>query len=77
MRLFRLQGGGNSISGNCKTSGEEVNVSDLLKIKTGNGSPEGVVVASVGTLYLRLNGSTNSTLYVKESGTGSTGWVSK
>ena len=42
---------------------------------TGNGSPEGVVPARVGSLYSRLNGP--PVLYVKESGTGSSGWVSK
>lgn len=40
----------------------------------GNGSPEGVVTAPVGTLYRRTDGGASSTLYVKESGTGNTGW---
>jgi hypothetical protein len=43
----------------------------------GTGSPEGVVTAAVGSLYLRSNGGANTTLYVKESGTGNTGWVAK
>ena len=46
-------------------------------LKTGNGTPEGVVTASVGSIYLRLDGSTGTTLYVKETGTGNTGWVAK
>lgn len=41
------------------------------------GSPEGVVSAGIGTLYRRLDGGAGTTLYVKESGTGSTGWVAK
>jgi hypothetical protein len=41
------------------------------------GSPEGVVTALVGSLYTRTNGSTGTTLYVKESGSGNTGWVAK
>lgn len=45
-----------------------------ITIFTGNGSPEGVIVANVGSMYLRLNGGSGSTLYVKESGTASTGW---
>lgn len=45
--------------------------------KTGSGSPEGVLTASIGTLYLRADGGTGTTLYVKESGTGDTGWVAK
>lgn len=44
---------------------------------SGSGSPEGVVPASVGSLYTRTDGGAGSTLYVKESGTGSTGWVAK
>lgn len=44
------------------------------KILTGNGSPEGVVIASVGTIFLRLNGLPGATLYAKETGSGNTGW---
>lgn len=46
-------------------------------LKVGTGTPEGNVVAPVGTLYTRTDGGTNTTLYVKESGTGNTGWVAK
>lgn len=42
---------------------------------SGLGSPEGVVAAPVGSLYLRRDGSAGATLYVKESGTGATGWA--
>lgn len=45
-----------------------------ITIFTGNGSPEGVITANIGSMYLRLNGGSGSTLYVKESGTGTTGW---
>jgi hypothetical protein len=54
----------------------EIN-STLQKILTGSGSPETVVNAGVGTLYLRSDGGSATTLYVKESGTGNTGWVAK
>lgn len=43
----------------------------------GTGTPEAAVTAPVGTLYLRSNGGANTTLYVKESGTGNTGWIAK
>ena len=46
-------------------------------VLNGVGSPEGVVTAPVGTLYTRSDGGTGTTLYVKESGTGNTGWVAK
>lgn len=44
---------------------------------TGAGSPEGVIAASVGSLYTRTDGGAGTTLYVKESGTSNTGWVAK
>jgi lysophospholipase L1-like esterase len=43
----------------------------------GTGSPEGVVTAGVGTIYLRSDGGAGTTLYIKESGAGNTGWVAK
>ena len=46
-------------------------------VLTGSGSPEGVVTASVGALFLRTDGGTSTTLYVKTSGTGNTGWTAK
>lgn len=46
-------------------------------ITTGNGSPEGIVAAKVGSIYTRQDGGVGTTLYIKESGTGNTGWVSK
>jgi len=53
---------------------ENVQINGLY---SGTGSPEGVVTATQGSLYTRLDGGAGTTLYVKESGTGSTGWVSK
>lgn len=44
---------------------------------SGSGSPEGVLTAPVGSLYTRTNGGAGTTLYVKESGSGNTGWVAK
>jgi hypothetical protein len=44
----------------------------------GTGAPEGVVAAPVGSLFLRTNGGTSTSLYVKETGTTtSSGWVAK
>lgn len=48
-----------------------------VKVLTGTGSPAGVVVAPVGSLYLRSDGGANTTLYVKEAGAGNSGWVAK
>lgn len=44
---------------------------------SGAGSPEGVQTANVGSLYLRNNGGAGTCLYIKESGSGNTGWVAK
>lgn len=44
---------------------------------SGAGTPEGVVTAVVGSMYTRTDGGANTTLYVKESGTGNTGWTAK
>lgn len=48
-----------------------------LYSRYGSGSPEGVVTAPVGTYYSRTDGGAGTSLYVKESGTGNTGWVAK
>lgn len=44
---------------------------------SGTGSPEGVVAAAVGSTYQRDDGGVSTTFYVKQSGTGNTGWVAK
>lgn len=43
----------------------------------GSGSPEGVITAYVGSTYRRVDGGAGTTFYVKESGSGNTGWVAK
>jgi parallel beta-helix repeat protein len=40
----------------------------------GTNTPEGSVTAGVGSTFQRRNGGASTTLYVKESGTGNTGW---
>ncbi len=40
----------------------------------GSGAPEGVVTAFPGTTYFRTDGGTNTTEYIKQTGTGNTGW---
>ena len=51
--------------------------SDFTGTMEGTGSPEGAVTAPVGTLYINLSGGAGSTLWVKETGTGNTGWAAK
>lgn len=54
-------------------------IRDLLRNRAleGNGSPEGVITARVGTVYHRRDGGAGTSFYVKESGTGNTGWAGK
>jgi len=44
---------------------------------SGTGTPESSVTAPVGSLYTRTDGGASTTLYVKESGSGNTGWIAK
>lgn len=46
-------------------------------IYSGSGTPEGSQTAVVGSLYMRSDGGANTSLYVKESGSGNTGWAAK
>jgi hypothetical protein len=46
-------------------------------IRVGSGTPEGVVTGVIGCLFLRTDGGATTTLYVKTSGTGNTGWTAK
>lgn len=46
---------------------------DLLM--SGEGSPEGVVTASPPALYQQTDGAPGSQIWVKQTGTGNTGWV--
>lgn len=43
----------------------------------GSGTPEGAVAAPVGSTFRRTDGGAGTSFYVKESGTGNTGWVAK
>ena len=43
----------------------------------GTGTPEAQITAPVGSIFLRRDGGANTTLYVKQSGVGNTGWVAK
>lgn len=48
-----------------------------VTISIGTGTPEGAVSAVVSSLFLRTDGGASTSLYVKESGSGNTGWVAK
>jgi hypothetical protein len=44
---------------------------------TGTGTPEAAVPANLGSTFHRANGGAATSFYVKETGTGNTGWVGK
>jgi len=48
---------------------------ETVRIYKGYGSPETVINAGIGSVYLRLDGSTGTTIYMKESGILATGWI--
>jgi hypothetical protein len=66
---FRYTGGAGNAAIIDSTSG--------ASIRWGAGSPEGVVTAPVSSVFVRTDGGAVTTLYIKESGAGNTGWVAK
>jgi hypothetical protein len=46
-------------------------------VRWGTGSPQGVLAAPVGSVWLRTDGAAGSVLYIKEVGNGSVGWAAK
>jgi hypothetical protein len=67
----------NSNSITLNSFGKQININNTLLLVTGSGSPNSVVSAPPGSLYLNFAGGASTTLYVKESGAGNTGWVAK
>jgi parallel beta-helix repeat protein len=47
------------------------------RMYSGTGSPNEVVEAPIGSMFRRTDGGAATVLYVKESGTGKSGWVAK
>ena len=48
------------------------------RIFSGYATPEGAVVADIGSIYLRKDGGATTSIYVKEAGIGTaTNWVAK
>lgn len=44
-------------------------------LRSGTGSPEGVLAATVGSMFLRTDGGIDSAVYIKATGSSTTGWV--
>ena len=58
-------------------SGKVIFNTSSSNVSSGSGSPEGAVTAPVGSIFLRSDGGAGTSFYVKESGTGNTGWIAK
>ena len=66
------------VNGDVKITGTIwLNATKTLGIFTGTGTPEGTISADVGSFFMRTDGGAGTSLYVKESGTGNTGWIAK
>ena len=51
---------------------------EKVRITYGYGSPENVVVANIGAIYMRKDGGANTAVYIKESGNDTAaGWAAK
>lgn len=62
------------VQSNFETLSRDLGFEDFI----GSGNPNGVVTASPGAIYRNRAGGANTTLWIKESGVGtSTGWVAK
>lgn len=66
-----------TVTGLGNTPDHDTGVIPAPLVLSGSGTPEASVTASPGALYVDTDGGASTTLYVKESGTGSTGWVAK
>jgi len=76
--LLKTPEGVNSLNRMLQTLFEEVAGDGKdTKVYYGYGTPEAVVVASIGSIYMRKDGGANTSVYIKESGTAATGWVAK
>ena len=73
---WQNEAAGLPLSGGTLTGDLSVNSTAAI-ITSGSGTPESVVTAPIGSLFLRTDGGAGTSLYVKESGAGNTGWVGK
>jgi hypothetical protein len=44
-------------------------------VKSGSGSPEGVLTAEPTVMYMDTAGGAGTILYIKQTGSGNTGWI--
>jgi len=75
---MRIHNGGNIsvTTGNLLigTAGKGIDYNGGPKDLFGTGTPEGSITAAIGSTYRRADGGASTSFYIKESGTGNTGW---
>jgi len=64
-----------AVTGTTVQANTSFNAGTACKLLWGSGSPEGVATANLCSLYMRTDGSSGTTLYTKEAGSGNTGWA--
>jgi hypothetical protein len=64
-------------SGNLLAAGTLAPQNTAAKLYSGSATPEAAVTADIGSLFMRTDGGANTSIYIKESGSGNTGWVAK
>lgn len=77
-----LKHGSGALAISTSATGVDLPAGKAIKVGTpsiysGSGTPESSQTAVVGSLYMRSDGGASTSLYVKESGSGNTGWVAK
>jgi hypothetical protein len=70
-----LSTGGPSWTAGGRLTATSYQIGASTTISTGAGSPEGNITAPVGSVYTNTIGSAGLVLFVKESGSGNTGWI--
>lgn len=60
-----------------KLTGNNTNTGWYCPLRIHTATPEAAITAPVGTLCVNTAGGASTTLYVKTSGTGNTGWTAK
>jgi hypothetical protein len=82
-RYLRNQTGGTATLGagikytGCTNGYDILDLSNNIISATDTGTPQGNIVAGVGSRYFRTDGGAGTTFYVKETLTTSSGWVGK
>jgi len=78
-KIFQLLAGDGTASMTFQiTNGRVTNLNGLwAEITAYAGNPNGNVAAPPGSICLNTSGGAGTSIYVKESGTGNTGWVAK